>query len=290
MSTREVADYLRIKERKVYDLVRDRRIPCSRVTGKWLFPRALIDQWVAQNTQYSDSRMPVGPPPPIIAGSHDPLLDWAVREARCGLASMPGGSLDGLRRIAEGSAAIAGLHILDAESGGFNGPALARHLRGVDAVAVEWAAREQGLVLAPGNPLGIAALGDLAARRARVVPRQPEAGSQLLLAHLLAQAGVRMQDLALLPQPALSENDLGLAIVEGRADAGLAIRAVATQYRLAFVPLARERFDLAMRRRDYFEPPVQSLLAFARGEAFAARAAALGGYDIGHLGRVTWNP
>ena len=73
MTTREVAEYLRIKQRKVYDLVKARRIPCTRVTGKWLFPRALIDAWV------SHGAAALGPaaaaPPPVVAGSHDPLLE-----------------------------------------------------------------------------------------------------------------------------------------------------------------------------------------------------------------------
>ncbi len=77
--------------------------------------------------------------------------------------------------------------------------------------------------------------------------------------------------------------------MEGKADAGLAVRAVAQQYRLDFVPLARERFDLVMHRRDYFEPPVQKLLSFAATPAFRTRAMELGGYDVAGLGRVVYN-
>ena len=79
------------------------------------------------------------------------------------------------------------------------------------------------------------------------------------------------------------------AIVEGRADAGLAIEAVARQFRLAFVPLAEERFDIALRRKSYFEAPTQALLAFARTSAFKRRAALLGGYDVAEVGKVVWN-
>lgn len=286
MTTREVAEYLRIKERKVYDLVRARKIPCARVTGKWLFARGEIDRWVAGHqaagAEAAEAR------PPVIAGSHDPLLDWAARESRCGLALLPGGSRDGLRRIAAGGALAAGIHLLDA-SGDYNVPAVRRELPGQPVVVIGWAEREQGLVVAPGNPLGLGALADIAARGARLVARQEDAGSQVLLRHLAAAAGLDLAALATLPQPATSENDLGLAIVEGKADVGLAVRPVATQYRLGFVPLRRERFDLVMRRRDYFEPPVQALLAFARTPAFAARAADLGGYDIARLGTVVWN-
>ena len=94
LTTKEVAAYLRIKERRVYELVRQRAIPCTRVTGKWLFPKALIDVWLAEGV---DGEAAVRPPP-VIAGSQDPLLDWAVKESGCGLALLAGGSLDGLNR------------------------------------------------------------------------------------------------------------------------------------------------------------------------------------------------
>jgi len=142
--------------------------------------------------------------------------------------------------------------------------------------------------VAPANPHGVAALGDLRGRKLRFAARQPEAGSHELMLHLLKQAGVKRADLNV-SASALSESDLALAIAEGKADAGLGIRAVAQQFKLGFVKLHVERFDLVMRRRDYFEPPVQKLFAFARGAAFASRAAELGGYDVAGLGTVVLN-
>jgi excisionase family DNA binding protein len=287
MSTAEVADYLRLGERTVYELVRTRRIPCSRVTGKWLFPRRLIDEWVAGGAEYRGD-VPLAPPP-VIAGSHDPLLEWAVRESGCDLALLAVGSEDGLRRLTGGRAAIAGLHLLDRATGEYNLPRL-RALGPVgDIVAIEWARREQGLVVASGNPLGLAAPADLVARRARVARRQDGAGAQVLLDHLLATAGVAPEAIGFVEPPARTETDLAGLVLDGKADAGIAIRAVAQRFRLGFVPLARERFDLALRRRDYFEPPMQALLRFTRSPAFAARAAELGGYNVRETGRVRYN-
>ncbi len=288
MNTHEVAEYLRIKERKVYDLVKSGRIPCTRVTGKWLFPRYLIDQWLAENAlAYAGAG--VAAPPPVVAGSHDPLLEWCVGQAASGLAVLPGGSLDGLQRLAAGEAAVCGLHVRDAETGEYNVALVRRSLAGLGVVVLEWAWREQGLVTAPGNPLAITGLADLRDKGARVVQRQHEAGSQLLFLDLLAAAGVEASQLTLLPEPARSETELALAVLEGKADAGLAVAAVARQLRLGFVPLARERYDLVLRRRDYFEPPFQKLLAFARSPALAKRAAELGGYDCSGLGSVVYN-
>jgi excisionase family DNA binding protein len=289
MSTKEVADYLRIKQRKVYALLRAKRIPCSRVTGKWLFPKHLIDLWVAENTDYAGLGFEARPPAPVVAGSHDPLLDWAVGESGCGLALRASGSLDGLKQLAAGEAVMAGLHVRDAKSGDYNVPVL-REAAGLrDIVLIRWAARRQGLVLAAGNPLKVGRVADLVRRKARFMLRQPSAGSHLLLLHLLAAARLKPADVGFVHPPVLSETDVGLAIVEGRADAGLAVEAVARRFRLAFVPLAEERFDVALRRKSYFEGPAQALFRFAASAAFKRKAAALGGYDVGETGRVIWN-
>src|SRR5262245_31370767 len=161
LTTREVADYLRIKERKVYDLVRERRIPCIRVTGKWLFPKALIELWVMQNCGGGRPAKPSIERPPVIAGSHDPLLEWAVRESECELAIMFNGSLDGLQRFAQGKAHCSGLHVFDPETGDYNRAIVVRSLAGLEVVLIAWAWREQGLIVAAGNPYRIHALPDL---------------------------------------------------------------------------------------------------------------------------------
>lgn len=287
MTTEEVADYLRLKPRKVYELVRTREIPCARVTGKLLFPRQAIELWVAQRTEFAGGEIRRAPPP-VAAGSHDPLLEWALRESGCGLALLTGGSLDGLRRLAEYQAVLAGIHIVD-PGGDDNIAALRQYAELAGVVLIEWARREQGLILARGNPLGIRGLGDLVAVKARVARRQEAAGAHLLLLHLLDHAGIATEQVKLVDPPALTETDLAAAVLDGKADCGLAVRAVARRFGLDFIPLHVERFDLAMRRFDYFEPPVQALIGFARTAAFARRADELGGYDITALGRVRYN-
>ena len=287
MTTKEVADYLRIKERRIYELVRQRAIPCTRVTGKWLFPRRLVDLWLAQNA--AGEAPPEDNPPPVAVGSHDPLLDWALRESGCGLALLAGGSLDGLERFQRGEAQLAGLHLYDPARDEFNLPAVIPTLDQRGLLVLEWARRRQGLVLPAGNPRGVAGLKDVAALGLPLIGRQAAAGSHLLLIHLLEQAGLGLEDLTLVEETARSESDLAQAVLEGRAEAGLAVEAAARARRLSFVPLMTERFDLVTRRRAYFEAPLQSLFAFARCPAFAARAADMGGYDISGLGRVHFN-
>jgi excisionase family DNA binding protein len=285
----EAAAFLRLGERSLYELARTRKIPCTRVGGKWLFERALLEAWLRKRTDMGEGGDALAPPPPIIAGSHDPLLEWAVRRSRCGLALKPGGSLDGLDALARNEAAVAGLHVVDPDTGDYNVPAIRAALPGRDMVAIEWAKREQGLIVAAGNPQQIASLADLVKNKLRFVPRQEQAGSHVLFVHLLSEAGIALGDVSLAADAALSESDVAASIVEGKADAGFGIRASAAQAGLGFVPLALERFDLVLRRRDYFEPAIQTLLAFARADEFRARAARLTGYDVSNLGRVILN-
>src|SRR5919109_2083927 len=277
LTTREVADYLRIKERKVYDLVRERRIPCIRVTGKWLFPRALIELWVVQNSEGGAQVKSAIDRPPVVAGSHDPLLEWAVRESECDLAIMFNGSLDGLNRFAQGKARCCGLHVFDPDSADYNRAAVVRTLAGLEVVLIEWAWREQGLIVAAGNPHRIRDLSGLRQARLRLVERQEGAGSRLLFSHLLQAHGIDADDLHFTMPPARSETEVALAIQDGKADVGFGIAAVARQCRLDFVPLQRERYDIAIGRRDYFEPPWQQLLTFTRTERFVEKAEELTG-------------
>ena len=287
LTTKEVADLLRIKERKVYELATDGAIPVSRVTGKLLFPRDLVELWVQQHVEYLGGRESLREHPLVLAGSHDPLLEWALRESGSGIATFFDGSLDGVQRLAAGTALGAGLHVQDAETGDWNRDAVMRAMPGMPVVMIEWARRRQGIVLPDGNPAGVTGIGDLVGRS--VIPRQPNAGSQLLFERLLEADGIEPGSLSYVEPAARSETDVALTIADGKADAGLAIEAVARQLRLAFVPLAEERYDLVVWRRDYFEQPMQRLLAFAKEPALARRAEELGGYDVSNLGVVHYN-
>jgi len=287
MDTREVAAYLRLKERRIYDLVRQRAIPHVRATGKLLFPRAQVDAWIA-----AKGESPAAQPrahPPIIAGSHDPLLEWAVRESRCGLAILAAGSRAGVEALSRGEATAAAAHWLDEASGDYNVPLVRSLLAGADVVVVEWARRTQGLLLRAGNPHRIRKVADLARKRLRIATRQPEAGSHRLFLHLLARAGIDPESLDWLPRAAHAETELAALVHEGHADVGLGIEAAARGSGLAFIPLATERLDLITFRRDAFEPPLQMLLAWTRTPEFAAQATSLGGYNVANTGRIVFN-
>lgn len=285
LTTKELAELLRLKERKVYDMAAAGEVPCTRATGKLLFPREAIDAWLAQHTE-TGALAATSPRPGVVLGSHDPLLEWALRESRCGLATYFDSSRDGLERFAAREGIATGLHVLDPETNDWNVPLVRQLLGHQPVVLIEWAMRQRGLIVDAGNPLKIRSLADLQGRR--LVPRQTSAGSQLLLEHQLRKEDVSPGDIAMIP-PALSEADAVLAVQEGKADAAFGLAALSVQYKLEFVPVAQERFDLLIDRRGFFEPPLQTLFSFTRSEPFMLKAQDLAGYDVSGLGTVRFN-
>jgi putative molybdopterin biosynthesis protein len=291
LTTLEAASYLRLKERKLYELVSENAIPCTKITGRWLFPKEELDRWLADSLVRPDGM--AGPDPlPIVGGSHDLLLEWALRESGSALATLPEGSEAGLKRFVTGELVAAAIHLhateddtIDANVAAFNArPNL--H----DAVLIAFARREQGIVVASGNPLGISDLGDVVQKKARVAVRPAGAGAQLLLQSLLYRRKLGLDALVCVHPPSPTGPDIAQAIRAGRADCGIAFRSVARSAGLDFIPIVWEHFDLIMRQRHYFHAPLQALAAFMRSSTLAQRAEELGGYDVSQAGTVRFAP
>jgi putative molybdopterin biosynthesis protein len=285
LTTDEAASYLRLSERKLYELVANNAVPCSKVTGRWLFPKAALDRWVLAGMVTSG---PAQPAPPIVGGSHDPLLEWALRDSGSGLASLPEGSESGLRRLARGDVQAAAIHLhrLEGDDDSANADTVANTPGLHDVVLIAFARREQGLLVAPGNPLKLSDIASVAATRARMALRPNGAGAQLLLLALLARAGIAAEALNAVKPPCPTGPDIAQAVRTQRADCGIATRAVALSSGLDFIPLTWEHFDMALRQRDYFMPGLQALFGFLRTSAFRERAAELQGYDVAQTGQV----
>lgn len=287
LTVRELAAFLRVKERKVYALAASGEIPCSRATGKLIFPRAAVEAWVSRHSSGAPAVARTVERPLVFAGSHDPLLDWALRESRSGLASFFDGSLDGLARLKGGQAVAAGVHLYEAETEDWNLGHVEDELAGQPIVLLEWAWRERGFIVADGNPRKIRTVHDL--HGLRFMPRQPEAGTQVLFEALLEREGVNRAGIEMILPAARSEADVAVAVSENKADAGLGLGCIAHQFRLGFAPLLRERYDIVVFRRAYFDPAFQIFIEFCRGDAFRTKAAELGGYDISSFGKVHYN-
>lgn len=283
LTVKELADLLRLKERKIYDLAASGSVPCSKATGKLLFPAAEIRTWVERSK--SGSVAQATSRPPIILGSHDPLLDWAIRQSRCGLASYYDGSLDGLDRFVRGEGVAAGLHIHDAKTDSWNVPAVSDMVSDQNAVLVTFAERRRGLVYHSDGvaPTGIRDLADCS-----FVPRQPESGTYTLFREIAVKEGLDLSQLRL-SDVARTEDEAVEAVRRGNADATFGLEAVAHSYGLEFLSVVEEQFSLLVDRKAWFDTPMQELMAFCATEAFANKAQAYGGYDTAGLGTVVWN-
>ncbi len=290
LTTSEAAEYLRLKERKVYELIAEGAIPCTKVTGKWLFPQAELDYWLTTSL-LRPKDLPPRESMPIVTGSPDPLLEWALRESGSGLAFLGEGSEAGLARFAERGLAACAIHFHTPNGEGDpNVDVLQRHSTFHDTILIAFARREQGFMVAPGNPLQIETLQDVVARNARMAVRPKGVGPRQLLDCLLHRNGLQLDQISVIAPRFPTGRDIAEAINTGRADCGIGTRSLARASRLHFVPIAWERFDLAIRYVCYFRPPLQALLNFVRTPAFTERAEELGGYDVADAGTVRRAP
>lgn len=287
LTVKELADLLRMKERKIYDLASSGAVPVSKATGKLLFPAAEIRAWIenAKSGGLAGSSTASATRPPIVLGSHDPLLDWAIRQSRCGLATFYDGSLDGLERFVSGEGIAAGLHIHDAASGEWNVPAVSIAAADRNAVLVSFAKRRRGLVYRAGGEVP-SGLSDLAGRR--FVPRQTESGTDTLFREIADREGLELSQLRL-TDVARTEDEAVEAVRRGDAEVTFGLEAVARSYGLEYLQIIEEKFALLVDRKAWFEAPMQKFAAFCRTKQFADRAEAYGGYDVEELGRVIWN-
>jgi putative molybdopterin biosynthesis protein len=297
LTTREVADLLRIKERKVYDLAASGQVPCSKSMGKLLFPRDAIEAWLEAGQPRGDGRARragrgknmqarVATLPNVFLGSHDPLLEWALRESHSGLAGYFDGSTDGLNRFSEGEGIAAGLHLYDEATQTWNLEPVTARFGDQPVVLVEWAKRQRGLIVnasLKNKVRGLTDIGEL-----RFAGRQEGAGARQLFDVVSRTAGLA-DDNVKATAVLRTETEAALAVLEGKADVCFGLESLASRYRLAFVPVIEERYDLLVDRRAWFEPPMQTLMRFCANIAFREQAQEFAGYDVSNLGKVHFN-
>ncbi|MBP5858340.1 helix-turn-helix transcriptional regulator [Marivibrio halodurans] len=297
LTTKQVAALLHVQERKIYDMAASGEIPGTRAFGKWLFNREAIHHWLESHGNNAEVRRRAAPPN-VLLGSHDPLLEWAIRESNSGLATFLDGSRDGVERFANAEGVIAGVHIPDAANSGaaggtagnadarWNGPSVTGRFENHGVALIEWAWRDRGLIMREEDRQTIREFSDIRGRRIAI--RQEGAGSRILFDREMARHGVDADDCIFL-KPSRSEQDAVLRVREEEADVAFGLRCVARQFALPFIPVTKERFDLLIWHREWFEPPAQRLIAFARTVEFKERAKRLTGYEIGGFGTVHFN-
>ncbi len=284
LTTTEVAELLRIKERKVYDLASSGQLPCNKAIGKLLFPRDQINAWLASNAEHAFEPLPERPA--VLLGSHDPLLEWALRESGSGLATLFDGSADGLERFIAREGVAAGLHIHNEKDQTWNEHAVRQHCSQSPVVLIEWARRQRGLIISPEYSPSVTSINELSGLT--IVPRQVGSGAQVLFDQLITKSDLNGNNINY-TDAARTESDVASAINSGSANAGFGLASVAASYNLNFVPLIEERYDLLIDRLQYFEKPMQTLFGFCQSERFSHHVASVPGYNVDGLGTVHFN-
>ena len=289
MTVRQVATYLQVNEKKVYSLVQEGKIPATKLTGKWLFPRDLVDQWLLESSHGGLLTDRI-----IVAGSDDPLLFRAIAQVATSLQSRAlisytaTGSQLGLALLASRRADVCGIHWGPAAESYQRHPALLRQF----VQAGEWALvrlyrREQGLLIAPGLWSPGDGIEGLFQGDARWVERQEGAGSQRFLRELLSSHDLDPADRRITGR-ASTEREAASLISMGHADVGPGVRASAGEFGLDFLPIGWEAFDLALHRGIFFRSLFQHLLDYLRSSDCQRQATMLGGYDLSELGTLVW--
>jgi len=274
LSVKELANLLHINEKKVYQLAALGDIPCTKVTGKWLFPTQLVMDWIEQNSHGGalEDRL-------VLSGADDLLLDRVCRRLSLDLgrsASMsynPSGSMHGLRLLAARRTDACFFHWGSSQANDRRHFGLLRNFREhTQWVTVRCFYRTEGLALSTeaANSLSslqgetenssLATLRALAKRKLRWAQRHHESGTQRLLSDLCEQCDLDMDNLGKQANYYAGERETATAILHDQADIALTSEAVAREYSLTFVRLDTIAIDLVLSRKTFFHPIVQQLL------------------------------
>ena len=295
LSTKEVARLLNVNEKMVYTLVAEKGLPATKVTGKWLFPYHLVEQWVETHTgNYPETAAHL---PPyhgllIIAGSNDPLLDRTINLFNTRFADQVAvfgnlGSMGGLRALRQQRCHIASSHLLQDDEDEYNFDFASKELEAMPAM-VNFCRREQGILVQKGNPCQVTCAADLARPGVRIVNRPLGTGTRLLLDREFKKAGVAGEKIEGYQREVHRHLDVGLEIIGGRADAGPGIRAVAYLLDLGFVSLRWERYDLMISKQRFFDQGVQRFLGLLQEDAFKNLVQPESGYDLRLSGKMMY--
>jgi putative molybdopterin biosynthesis protein len=227
----------------------------------------------------------------VVSGSHDLSLGvledcLKQRAPELKLSTTNVGSLGGLLAMRREEAHFVGCHLLDPATGRYNLPDVERHLQGVAVVVVHLVVRDQGLIVARANPKRLAGLADLVRDEVQFVNRQPGAGTRVLLDYEMGRLGIEPAQVKGYEREEFTHMAVAVAIASGLADCGLGVKSAAVALGLDFVPVAREEYDLVL-RRDFFDSARgQLVLEVIRSDTFRSSLEALGGYDASLAGTI----
>ncbi len=282
LSAKELSRYLKINEKKIYQLARESKLPYTKIGGKIAFAKELIDRWITETTEQEHHL--------YVAGSDDPLFDRIIHDYNT---AGPGtifyaavGSINGLKLLKKRAANISCVHIMDVEKKEYNVSYLHRYLDNGDYVVVTMYSREQGLYVQKGNPKKVQSVEDLTDKGLTFVNRNDGSGTRLLVDFLLHEHRVQPDKVQGYDTEVDSHLHAGLKVLRGEADVSFGIRYVAHVLNLHFLPLTKERFDLVMPEEYSYSDQAKRLLAFFEQGRLLSYLKDFVGYDTEKSGSV----
>jgi putative molybdopterin biosynthesis protein len=298
MNTKDVAKYLGIHEKQVYALIKSKKIPSTRVTGKWVFPKKLIDDWIESNAKIGleqarqKSRRIEGGL--LASGSNDPILDILQTYMKKSypefyIFSANTGSTDGLKALNMGYTDIAWSHLFDPKSGEYNIPFLPTCLPNVKPVVVNLFRRDLGFLVAPKNPFHIRGFEDLTQKGIRLINRQKGSGTRVLLDYHLKKLQIAPSKINGYEREVYTHFEIGLSILSKEADVGVATIAISKLLGLPFIPITQESFDMILDQATFFEKGIQAFIEILNSQEFRNRVQRLGSYDFKNSGKVLYS-
>lgn len=295
MNTKEVAKYLDIHEKQVYLLIKAGKIPCTRVTGKWIFPVKLIDEWLQTSAQdgLQQARKRVNSIDGALmaAGSNDPVLDMLLTAMKkdhpaFNIFSASTGSVNGLEALNSGLTDMAFSHLYDPETGDYNTPYLHQYCPDHQTVVVNLFYRQIGFLTAKSIANSFKGWESLTQKDVRFVNRQQGSGIRVLLDYELKKRGIACADISGYDNEVYTHFEVGLSLIAGEAEAGIASAAVAKILDLNFQPLTSERFDMILDKSTFFQPAIQAFIETLQSEQFKNRVEKIGNYNFKDSGRI----
>jgi putative molybdopterin biosynthesis protein len=290
LSVKQLAEYLQINEKKIYVLANDGLLPGTKITGKWLFPRSLIDQWLLESSHGGilTDRL-------LISGSDDPLLMRLVTHlieafnAEALISYTATGTAMGLSLLSRRRTDICAIHW---------GPLEQSHVRHAGLIqqyadSAQWLLvrlfhREQGFMLARGlQPDGLS-IPDIFRQNWIWAMRADGAGSQYFLEDTAVSYGIDLQSLNTSLR-AQTEREVASLLSREQSDIAPGPRSVAREFGLQFVPVGWEAFDLVLPRNIYFRQLFQALTRQLRSREMQTIAQQLGGYRFEQTGEIIWS-
>lgn len=294
MTAEEIAEYLHISVKNVYQLANHGSLPATRIGNKWLFPRQIIDSWIFESARKNVSRHLSDLKDVFVSiGSNDFIWEILSDEMHqhpysIALPHASVGSTGGLQAVHDRKAHGAGIHLYDAATGIYNTTFLSRYCPGDTVTLIHLFNRHQGLIVQHGNPKNIRGLQDIARSDVRFFNRREGSGTRVLLDAFLEKEKIPAGEISGYDSGANTHFELAMAIRSSFADAGIGIEAAAALYGLDFIPIQEEHYDLLVLNEYLDDTSFGVLFDFLKSRKLRNRLASLPGYNLNSIGSVVW--